>query len=64
MGKLRLQERQLHDGAGVAKRSHPTSKVGVAAERSYLTSKVGVAAERSHPTSKVRSGGCALLEEP
>ena len=51
MGKLRLQERQLHDGAGVAKRSH-------------LTSKVGVAAERSHPTSKVRSGGCALLEEP
>lgn len=28
MRKLRLQEQRLHDGAGVAERSHPTSKVG------------------------------------
>ena len=51
------------DGAGTAERSYPTPEVP-AAERSYPRSRSGGAALRRYSSSKVRSGGCALLEQP
>ena len=37
------------DGAGMAERSYPTSKVGAAAERSYPVSEVSGVGQSSYP---------------
>ena len=69
LAKLSLKTTRGCDGAGVAERGYPTSKIrsssfaGTAVKR-YPTSKVRSHAVRTYPTSKVRSSGFALLEQP